>query len=196
MRAAISFQDPLRPSFQTTQATTTRKYSSNILHGISAEPTKAPLSGNLAALGQVYQQNDAQKKAYDALQSRISELTRMVQSNVINNAFGQVKTTMETTTTQATTRRGLTACEKRKIAEEHKCKETTCFRHRCLADGHFSPSQCWPKVKLCWCVTIKGMKLNTTLRPMLKFNPAKCKLTYDPTGIRESMTAKVFTVEK
>ena len=93
---------------QTTQATTTRKYSSNILAGINTGPTQAPLSGNLAGLSQVYAQNDAEKKAYDALQERIIELQRMVQSNVINNAFGQVRTTVETitTTTQVTLIKG------------------------------------------------------------------------------------------
>ena len=67
--------------------------------GINTGPTQAPLSGNLAGLSQVYAQNEAEKKAYDALQERIIELQRMVQSNVINNAFGQVKTTVETITT-------------------------------------------------------------------------------------------------
>ena len=59
------------------------------------------------------------------------------------------------------------------------------FRHRCLQNGDFSPAQCWPKVGLCWCVTISGIKLQPTMRKMMKFQPKVCEVTYDPTGIRE-----------
>ena len=56
----------------------------------------------------------------------------------------------------------------------------------CLENGDFSPSQCWPKVGLCWCVTIDGLKLSTTIRKMIKFKSSGCQLTYDPTGIAAS----------
>ena len=56
----------------------------------------------------------------------------------------------------------------------------------CLENGDFSPSQCWPKVGLCWCVTIDGLKLSTTIRKMIKFKSTSCQLTYDPTGIAAS----------
>ena len=34
----------------------------------------------------------------------------------------------------------------------------------------------------------QGMKLNTTLRPMTKFNPTKCQATYDPLGEKQQMS--------
>ena len=82
------------------------------------------------------------------IMERIGFLESKYTADNIQNAFGQIRTTMETSapppTTQST-RRSLSQCEKRQIAEKHRCKEDTCFRHQCLKDGHFSPGQCWPK---------------------------------------------------
>ena len=120
--------------------------------GIAAGPTQATFSGNLGKFEEVYNARNNAKVEEDLEMKRIMERIGFLESKYtadnIQNAFGQIRTTMETTapppTTQST-RRSLSQCEKRQIAEKHRCKEDTCFRHQCLKDGHFSPGQCWPK---------------------------------------------------
>jgi len=120
--------------------------------GIAAGPTQASFSGNLGKFEEVYNARNNAKEEEDLEMKRIMERIGFLEfkytADNIQNAFGQVRTTMETSapppTTQIT-RRSLSQCEKRQIAEKHRCKEDTCFRHQCLKDGHFSPGQCWPK---------------------------------------------------
>ena len=44
---------------------------------------------------------------------------------------------------------------------------------------------------LCWCVTIDGLKLTTTIKKIKFFNPKQCDLTYDPSGVRASRPAAI-----
>lgn len=174
--------------------------SSNLIKGIGS-PQKINFSGNLAGVSGI---SSSAQKTLDEIAMRLRMLEENTQTDIINNAFGEIRTTRSTTTTTtvATTKRTLTMCEKRSIAEKRMCKQVlsthlcrfltfssfkpSCFRHMCLENGDFSPSQCWPKVGLCWCVTIDGLKLSTTIRKMIKFNSSSCQLTYDPTGIASS----------
>ena len=141
-------------------------YSGNVIAGLH-NPAQPAFSGNLAKLGNI------ESKRFDELEFRLKQLEEFEQQNIIQSAFGHVRTSVATTTTMpvTTTKRSLTLCEKRSIAEQRRCKTTACFRHRCLVNGDFSPTQCWPKLGLCWCVTIEGMKLSKSIRKTAKFMP-------------------------
>ena len=110
-------------STMTPTTRTTKVYSANIVSNLHA-PAQPVFSANLAHLGNI------EEKRFNELEFRLNQLEDLeVQKNIMG-AFGSVRTTGATTTTMTvpTTKRSLTLCEKRSIAENKLCKSKACFR--------------------------------------------------------------------
>ena len=99
--------------------------SSNLIKGRTS-PNQINFSGNLAGVSGI---SSSAQKTLGEIAMRLRMLEENTQTDIIMNAFGEVRTTRSTTTTTtvATTKRTLTMCEKRSIAERRMCKQVKLY---------------------------------------------------------------------